>query len=130
MTEFFPPEGVSPAVAGGFVDHSVDSNDVLSLIPHLANKGYLRMEAKEKKGLLLQLRLPSYVGKYGKKEDTLYGRKAGLQVMDRIVAVDSTPVQFYDEIATVLKDHKNGEVKLTVERNGETLQLTSKAPTG
>lgn len=50
MTEFFPPEGVSPAVAGGFVDHSVDNNDVLSLIPHLANKGYLRMEAKEGKG--------------------------------------------------------------------------------
>jgi uncharacterized membrane protein len=50
MTEFFPPEGISPAIAGGFVDHSVDSNDVLSLIPHLANKGYLRMEAVEGKG--------------------------------------------------------------------------------
>ncbi len=47
MTEFFPPEGVSPAVAGGFVDHSVDNNDVLCLIPHLANLGYLRMEVKE-----------------------------------------------------------------------------------
>lgn len=47
MTEFFPPEGISPAVAGGFVDHSVDNNDVLCLIPHLANMGYLRMEVKE-----------------------------------------------------------------------------------
>ena len=50
MTEYFPPDGLSPAVAGGFVDHSVDSNDVLSLIPHLANLGYLRLEAVEKKG--------------------------------------------------------------------------------
>src|SRR5687768_11953541 len=50
MTEYFPPEGISPAVAGGFVDHSVDSNDVLSLIPHLANHGYLRLEATEEKG--------------------------------------------------------------------------------
>lgn len=50
MTEYFPPEGISPAVAGGFVDHSVDNNDVLSLIPHLANKGYLRLEAIEGKG--------------------------------------------------------------------------------
>jgi uncharacterized membrane protein len=47
MTEYFPPDGISPAIAGGFVDHSVDNNDVLCLIPHLANKGYLRMEAQE-----------------------------------------------------------------------------------
>lgn len=47
MTEYFPPDGLSPAIAGGFVDHSVDSNDVLCLIPHLANKGYLRLEMKE-----------------------------------------------------------------------------------
>lgn len=47
MTEYFPPEGVSPAVAGGFVDDSVDNNDVLCLIPHLANQGYLRLEVQE-----------------------------------------------------------------------------------
>lgn len=47
MTEYFPPEGVSPAIAGGFIDHSVDNDDVLSLIPYLAEKGYLRMEMKE-----------------------------------------------------------------------------------
>lgn len=50
MTEFFPPEGISPAIAGGFVDHSVDNNDVLCLIPHLANKGYMRLEVKEGTG--------------------------------------------------------------------------------
>jgi uncharacterized membrane protein len=47
MTEFYPPEGISPAIAGGFVDHSVDNNDVLCLIPHLASKGYLTLETKE-----------------------------------------------------------------------------------
>ncbi len=51
MTEYFPPEGVSPAIAGGFVDNSVDNNDILCLIPHLANKGYLRLEV-EKGGFL------------------------------------------------------------------------------
>lgn len=51
MTEYFPPDGLSPVIAGGFVDHSVDNNDVLSLIPHLANKGYLRMEMEKKSGL-------------------------------------------------------------------------------
>ncbi|MDO8365970.1 MAG: DUF2207 domain-containing protein [Saprospiraceae bacterium] len=47
MTEYFPPEGLSPAIAGGFVDHRVDSNDVLCLIPHLANHGYLRLEMEK-----------------------------------------------------------------------------------
>jgi uncharacterized membrane protein YgcG len=47
MTEYFPPAGVSPAVAGGFVDHRVDTNDILCLIPLLAEKGYLRIEAEE-----------------------------------------------------------------------------------
>lgn len=51
MTEYFPPEGISPAVAGGFVDHSVDNNDILCLIPYLANKGYLRVEMEKKSGL-------------------------------------------------------------------------------
>ncbi len=37
-------------MAGGFVDHSVDNNDVLSLIPHLANKGYLKLEMEEGSG--------------------------------------------------------------------------------
>lgn len=50
MTEYFPPEGISPVIAGGFVDHSVDNNDVLSLIPHLAGKGYLRIEMEKKSG--------------------------------------------------------------------------------
>ena len=83
------------------------------------------IESKRKKGLLLERRLPTYIGKYSDK-DTSYGKKAGLREMDRIVAVDSTPVQFFDEMAAALKDHKNGEVTLTVERKGQTIQLKSK----
>lgn len=46
-TEYFPPEGISPAVAGGFVDHSVDQHDVISLIPYLASHGYMTIEHRE-----------------------------------------------------------------------------------
>jgi len=84
------------------------------------------IESKRKKGFLLQLRLPTYVGKYGSKSDTLYGKKAGLQEMDKIVAIDSIPVQFYDEMTTILQNHKNGQVVLSVERNGQLLKLNSK----
>ena len=83
------------------------------------------IESKRRKGLLLQMRIPTYVGKYGKK-DTLYGKIAGLQEMDKIVAIDSMPVQFYDEMATILKDHKNSRVTLSVERKGKLLQLNTK----
>lgn len=46
-TEYFPPAGISPAVAGGFVDHSVDQHDIISLIPHLASQGFLTVEHRE-----------------------------------------------------------------------------------
>ncbi len=86
------------------------------------------IESKRKKALFLSQRVPAYVGEYSKKykQDTLYGYKAGLREMDRIVAIDSTPIQFYDEMAPVLQNHKNGEVELTVERNGELIKLNSK----
>ncbi len=84
------------------------------------------IESKRKKGLLLQLRLPTYVGNFGSRYDTSYGKKAGLQEMDKIVAIDSIPVQYYDEMSVILQDHKNGEVVLSVQRKGQLLQLNSK----
>ncbi len=83
------------------------------------------IESKRKRGMLLSPRIPSYVGKYDKK-DTSFGKKAGLQEMDRIVAIDSTPIQFYDEIAAVLQQHKNGKVSLSVERDGQIIKLDSR----
>ncbi len=79
---------------------------------------------KDKKRVLMLERLPAYVGKYEKK-DTSYGNKAGLKELDRIVAIDSTPIRFYDEIIAVLADHKNGQVQLTVERNGQLQKISS-----
>lgn len=83
------------------------------------------VESKRKKALLLAPRIPSYVGKYDKK-DTSNGKKAGLQEMDRIVAIDSTPIHFYDEMSGILRAHRNGEVILTVERNGQQIKLNAK----
>jgi regulator of sigma E protease len=80
---------------------------------------------KDKRRQLIAPRIPAYVGKYSDK-DTFYGKKAGLQEMDRITAIDSVPIRFYDEMAAVLKDHKNGEVTLTVERNNQEIKLVSK----
>ena len=86
-----------------------ENSRILKLPVNLVEK---LIESKEKKDTLLQLRMPTYVGKYDRKDDTLYGKKAGLQEMDKIVAIDSIPVQFYDEMSAILKNHKNGEVVL------------------
>lgn len=80
---------------------------------------------RDKRRVLITERLPAYVGKFGKK-DTSYAKRAGLQELDKIVAIETFPVEFYDEIGPVLNYYKNCEVKLTVERGGQRKQLTSK----
>lgn len=80
---------------------------------------------KDKRRQLLTTRLPAYVGEYGNK-DTFYGKQAGLLPFDRILAVDSVPVRFYDEIAPILANHKNGTVSLLVDRKGDSIMLNSK----
>jgi regulator of sigma E protease len=86
------------------------------------------IENKTKKAMLLFPRVPAWVGKYDvkQKDDTLNGYKAGLKEMDKIVAIDSFPIQFYDQMAPILRNHKNGEVVLTVERNGQPVKLNAK----
>lgn len=87
------------------------------------------IESKRKKGFLLERRVPAYVGEFDSKIkifDTAYAKGAGLKEMDKIVAVDSVPVQFYDEIVPLLAKHKNGTANFTVERNGQVMQISSK----
>lgn len=83
------------------------------------------IEKRGKRRPLIIQRLPSYVGEYGKK-DTSYGKQAGLQPMDKIIAVNGQPVQFMDEINTVAEQNKNGQVMLQVLRKNDTINLISK----
>ena len=80
------------------------------------------VESKRRTGMLLMQRIPAYIGEYAKK-DTSNGKKAGLQQMDRIVAIDSLPVTYYDHISPILASRKNKMVKLQIERNGAPLTL-------
>lgn len=82
------------------------------------------VESKKRSGFLLMQRIPTYVGEYDAK-DTAYGKKAGLQFMDKIVAIDSTPVAFYDEMPGLLVNKKNQKVNLTVDRKGTIVNLQS-----
>jgi hypothetical protein len=49
--EYFPPEGKNSLDVGFLYKGSVSSNDVLSLLIYLANKGYLTIEETEESGI-------------------------------------------------------------------------------
>lgn len=51
--------------------------------------------------------------------------KAGLQKGDRLVAIDSVKIDRFLQIGEILKPKSNGQVQVTVERNGQNLTLTS-----
>lgn len=97
-------------------------NETLELPIDLIDKLITR---KDKRRILMMERLPAYVGEYDKK-DTSFGKKAGLQEMDRIVSIDSTPVQFYDEMSAILANYKSKDVELTIERAGSLQKIRSK----
>lgn len=82
------------------------------------------VESKRKTGLLLLQRLPSYIGEYSPK-DTSNGKKAGLQPLDKIIAIDSIPVNYYDDMSPILAGKKNEKVDLKVLRNGTTLAVAA-----
>ncbi len=59
-------------------------------------------------------------------KDSSPGKLAGLQKYDRIIAIDSTPINYYDELSQYVPTKKGGEVQLSIIRNNAPLKLTSK----
>ncbi|MEO5947624.1 MAG: RIP metalloprotease RseP, partial [Chitinophagaceae bacterium] len=70
-------------------------------------------------------RVPSIVGEFPEK-DTSFGKQAGLQAYDNIIAVQGEPIQFMDQINDVAEKNKKGTVNLTVLRGSDTVNLVSK----
>ncbi len=68
------------------------------------------VEKKGKRNTLIMPRIPSLVGSFDDKNSS-NAKQAGLKPYDKIVALDSTPVQFFDEIGPALQ-HKNGDTVL------------------
>ena len=97
-----------------------DGRDTIINIP-MAIIGKLVEKKRSKVPLLLQ-RVPAFVGEFDKK-DTSNANKAGLQYRDKIVKVDSLPVQYLDEMTAYNDGHKNSRVMYTVERNGAAVTI-------
>src|SRR6218665_1488986 len=58
--------------------------------------------------------------------DTTAAYKAGLRKDDKVIGVDSTKIEFFDELRNHLASKKNSEVTLTVIRNGQETQFPVK----
>ncbi|MCQ2547513.1 MAG: DUF2207 domain-containing protein [Clostridia bacterium] len=52
--EFYPPRNLSPGEIGYLIDGIVDNEDILALIPYLANKGYMSIHQFEDKSYLFK----------------------------------------------------------------------------
>jgi regulator of sigma E protease len=103
---------------------TIDRNGQTSTITMDENFIEQLVESKKKTGSLLMQRLPALVGEYEAK-DSSTGKKIGLQPMDKIVAIDSLPVNFYDDITLILAGKKNTTVKLQLERKGQPVLLAA-----
>ncbi|MEJ7587951.1 MAG: RIP metalloprotease RseP [Ferruginibacter sp.] len=83
---------------------------------------------KKKQGVgFIEPRREAFAGDIGDKLfDTSYARKAGLKYLDKIISIDSVPVNFVDEIGPLVEKKKNGVVQIGIERNGEKMAIESR----
>jgi len=79
------------------------------------------VEKKGKRNDLILPRVPLIIGGFDDK-DTSHAKKAGLREFDRIVAVDSTTVGFFDEMSPLLSKKKNDSVSISFIRNMQPMQ--------
>lgn len=83
------------------------------------------VKRKVKRRSFVLPRVPAIIGVYD-KEDTAYGKQAGLQPWDRILAVNGRPVQFIDQVNSIADSFRNQSVNVSVLRGTDTLSLINK----
>jgi regulator of sigma E protease len=92
---------------------------IITLPPNMIEQ---LVEKKGKRTSLLMPRIPIIIGAF---DDTASAnaKKAGLRLFDRIVAIDSVPTPYYDELVPLINNKRNDSVTLTIIRNQQPLQI-------
>ncbi|MCZ2395738.1 MAG: RIP metalloprotease RseP [Chitinophagales bacterium] len=78
------------------------------------------VEKKKSRNPLVMPRQPVIVG--GFAEGVSGAKNGGILPFDKIVAVDTVPVSYFDEMSPLLSRYKGDSVWLTVERSGEQIR--------
>lgn len=105
---------------GGEISVNRNNKDTSIVIPR-SLIGQL-IEKKKTKGRLFLPRIPTFIGQFDSK-DTSLAKKSGLQYWDKIIKVDSLPVNYFDQITAYLGTKKSKPVLFTVERKGALIQI-------
>ncbi len=59
-TQYYPPDNISPSVAGYIIDNALNRRDLTALIPYWGAGGYLQVKETEKKSLLGLIKTSEY----------------------------------------------------------------------
>ena len=100
---------------------TVNRNDSTKIINIPINMIEKLVEKKGKRNTLVMPRVPALVGSFDDKSSS-NAKNAGLLPYDRIVAIDSTPIQFFDEMSPALAQKKGDSVSVSFVRNNVPMQ--------
>lgn len=108
------------------VDHSVmverDGKNVELQMPQDLI-GQLVEKRKKSDGPLISPRVPSLVVEV---PDTSLAYKAGLRKGDQVMAIDSMPTQYMDDLRNIAAMHKDSQVILQINRAGKSIDIATK----
>ncbi len=62
----------------------------------------------------------------GKIEPGRPAEEAGLKTGDKIISVNDTPVQYFNQFSPMVRKHKNSEIKLGIQRENNVTTITTK----
>lgn len=80
---------------------------------------------QQKSLTFISYRIPFVVGDFTKKSTA---KEAGLQLDDRIIALNGKPTEYFRDFFVEIQKHKNEEVVVTVVRSSDTLNIPAKVP--
>lgn len=87
--------------------------------------GFLSKMVEKQAPSFISIRFPYKVGKFAKGSAA---KEAGLQEGDKLIALNGKEMTFFNDYAREIPKHKNEEIKLTVLRNGDTMNYNVKVP--
>lgn len=82
--------------------------------------GMLTKIMKQKKGAFILPRVPSVIAQV---QEGSGAAKAGLQIGDKITAINGIATPFYDEVKAVITENKGKNIKVTVDRKGQAVEV-------
>ncbi len=78
------------------------------------------LDNKQMKSALISPRIPFIIAQFPKKSNA---QKAGLQPADKLIGVDSSKINYFDEYVKYFQSHKNQTVNLNVLRSEDTVSI-------